>query len=146
MKKDKIKKSIKMIKKYLLSLIDKLSENEFRSNKERKIDNAFFLIVFLTTNLKNSFKELEFFKSFEKDVVHDLIEINYSQKTNTIEIDYSKILYSIDSLYSISEVKYTTPDSVLIHNLTQKYIEDIKKAAITSETSFEKTGQKIIIF
>ena len=51
MKKDKIKKSIKMIKKYLLSLIDKLSENEFRSNKERKIDNAFFLIEFLTSSL-----------------------------------------------------------------------------------------------
>lgn len=142
MKNEKIKKSIKRIETYLASLVDKLNED----SNEKKIDNTLFIINFLTSSLLLNFKNIEFFKTFEKDIIPNLVEIVLNRKENTIEIDYSKILYAIDSLYSITETKYTTDDSVLIDKLTERYVEDIKKASMFCKTSFEKTGEKIIIF
>lgn len=142
MKNDKIKKSIKRIENYLSSLVDKLNEE----TSQKKIDNTLFIVNFLTTTLINSFKEIEFFKSFKDDVVSNLVEITVNRKTSTIEIDYSKILYSIDSLYSVPDIKYTTPDSVLIDQLTRDYVSNVKKASIFCKTSHEKMGEKIIIF
>jgi hypothetical protein len=137
-----MKKIKKQIEDYLASIIAKLQI----SSKNKKLINSLFIINFLTTKLINDFKNISFFKDYSEETIFNLIEINKSSDNQTFEIDYSKIIYAIDSLYSISEIKYTTDDSVLIGKLTDLYIEDVKKAIKFCKASFEKTGEKLIVF
>ncbi len=139
MKTEKIKKSIKRIESYLATLVEKINTD----SKETKHNNVFFIVEFLSATLLSNLKQIEFFKEYEEEIVNNLIEITKTEKT--IEIDFSKILYAIDSLYSVNDVKYTTPDSVLIDEHVRRYIEDVKNGVKFCKTSFEKMGEKIII-